>query len=97
MESYVDYILTTSILPKDRKDGNDFSRKVMQFTLYLMHAFDFFFNNGTFNFSILSYTIYIQGVPYTLLPFRTAGISSVLKLESRYFHIAFHTPIGFMC
>ena len=28
----------------------------------------------------------VQGVPYTMLRFRTAGISFVLKLESRYFH-----------
>ena len=41
--------------------------------------------------------LYIQGVPFTMLPFRTAGISFVLDLESRYFHITFHTPIGFMC
>ena len=39
----------------------------------------------------------IQGVPYTMLPFRTAGISFVLKLESRYFHNMFHISIGVMC
>ena len=39
----------------------------------------------------------IQGVPYTMLPFRTAGISFVLKLESRYFHNMFHISCGFMC
>ena len=38
-----------------------------------------------------------QGVPYTMLRFGTTGISCVLELQSRYFHITFHTPIGFMC
>ena len=47
--------------------------------------------------SLLQPKIQLQGVPYTMLPFRTAGISFVLKLESRYFHNMFHISCGFMC
>ena len=49
------------------------------------------------NLDFISHSLYIQGVPYTMSWFRTAGISFVLKLESRYFHNMFHISIGFMC